>query len=101
MNYDNNVTGNHYWPQRLIGCATGEHTGPTQTCATIIAGAQTTAGLNDSSKIGETIISQTTAGDQTGNDFYVYRIQRQGGVGSDTSGVAWEVIHITAEMLSV
>jgi hypothetical protein len=101
MNYDNNVTGNHYWPQRLVGCATGEHTGPTQTCATVIAGAQTTAGLNDSSKIGETIISQTTAGDQTGNDFYVYRIQRQGGVGSDTSGVAWEVIHITAEMLSV
>jgi hypothetical protein len=84
MNYDNNVTGNHYWPQRLIGCATGEHTGPTQTCAT-----------------GETIISQTTAGDQTGNDVYYYRIQRQGGNPSDTSGVPWEVIHITAEMLSV
>jgi hypothetical protein len=100
MNYDNNVTGNHYWPQRLVGCATGEHTATTQTCATWISGAQTTAGLNDSSKIGETTIAMGTNNTLTGEDFFTYRIQRQGANGADTSGQPWEVVHITVEMIS-
>ncbi len=92
-NYDSNVTGNHYWPQRLIGCATGEHLAATQTCATLISGAQTTAGLNDNSKIGATTIAGS-AQDLTGESFMNYRIQRQGAHGSDSSSANWEVIMI-------
>jgi hypothetical protein len=99
-NYDNNVSGNHYWPQRMLGCAVGEHLGPTQTCNTLISGAQTTAGLNNSSLIGSTVIPMGSASDLTGEDFLFYRIQRQGAHGSDTSGQNWEVIHITVEMIT-
>jgi hypothetical protein len=96
-NYDANVSGNHYWPQRLVGCATGEHLAAAQTCATWIAGAQTTAGLNDSSKIGVTEISGSPQ-TLTNEEWFTYRIQRQGAHGSDTSGQPWEVIMITVEL---
>jgi hypothetical protein len=95
-NYNNNVSGNHYWPQRLVGCSTGEHLAATQTCNPMITGAQTTAGLNDSSKIGVTEISGSPV-NLTNEEFFNYRIQRQGGNGSDTSGQAWEVIMVTVE----
>ncbi len=99
-NYNANVTGNHYWPQRLIGCAAGEHLAATQTCNGIIAGAQTTAGLNNSSLVGTTVIDAGAASTLTGEEVFFYRIQRQPGHGSDSSSADWEVIHVKAELIT-
>jgi hypothetical protein len=99
-NYTADVTGNHYWPQRLIGCQATEHLAATQTCNALISGAQTTTGLNNSSKIGVTEIDMGAPADLSNEAVMFYRIQRQGGHGSDTSGQPWEVIHITIKLIT-
>ena len=94
------VAGNHYFAQRLTGWADGEDYS-TPNGNTMIAGATTVTGLSNQGKIGTHELDDSGVVTLSNEDFFIYRMQRQGGHGSDTSGQPWHIQLITFELIAI
>jgi hypothetical protein len=94
------VIGNHYFAQRLTGWADGEDIG-TPNGNTLISGAATVTGLNNAGKIASHNQDDSGVVTLSNEDFFSYRIQRQGAHGNDTSSQPWHLILITFELIAI
>lgn len=94
------VTGVHYIAQRMTGWADGEDYSAGNGNV-LIAGSHSITGLNNQGKIGLYFIDDSASVTLTGEDFFHYRIQRQGAHGSDTSSQPWHLSLLSFELIAV
>jgi len=94
------VSGNHYFAQRLTGWADGEDYS-TPNGNQIIAGATTVTGLSNQGKIADHTLDDSGVVTLSNEDFFHYRIQRQGANGLDTSGQPWHLNLLTFHLIAI
>ena len=99
MNLSGATSGNHVCPQRLVGWAEDEDVG-TPNGNILIAGTETIPGKNNAGKIGKHTIDDGASVTLSNEEFFTYRLQRQGANGSDTSNQDLEIIAISFELIA-
>jgi len=99
-NMAGSVSGVHHFAQRLTGWADGEDFGAING-NTLISGGTDITGLSNQGEIGTHVLDDSGVVTLSDEDFFAYRIQRQGSHGSDTSTAPWHIALLTFELIAI